>query len=142
MNMKDAVSSCNPQTHMSCLYIWLLFLLEPVSGKPARLVMKMGDVSIPMRNKLRLECRFTGSPKQFVTWYKDGKQLYASYRYNTKVTHNACILEALYECNKDTPGKYSCEVSNAWGTDVCHAKVSVVTGWYNFTLLMCLKPNG
>ncbi|XP_042558934.1 palladin-like [Clupea harengus] len=89
--------------------------------------MKMGDVSVPMRNNLRLECRFTGAPKLFVTWYKDGKQLYASYRYNTKVIGNTCIMECLHECNKDTPGKYSCEVSNAHGTDVCHAQVSVVT---------------
>ena len=64
----------------------------------------------------------------FVTWYKDGKQLYGSYRYNTKVTKNSCILECLHECNKETSGRYSCEVSNSCGKDICHAQVIAVTG--------------
>lgn len=64
----------------------------------------------------------------FVTWYKDGKQLYASYRYNTKVTDNSCSVECLHECNKATPGIYACEVSNAYGTEICYANVSVITG--------------
>ncbi len=64
----------------------------------------------------------------FITWYKDGKQLYASYQYNTKVTSNSCILECLHECNNETNGKYSCEVSNVYGTDICHAQVVAVTG--------------
>lgn len=66
----------------------------------------------------------------FVTWYKDGKQLYASYRYNTTVTDNSCTLESLHECDNTTTGKYSCEVSNAFGREICHATVTAVTGLY------------
>ncbi|XP_031434343.1 titin-like [Clupea harengus] len=77
-----------------------------------------------MSQKLRLECTFTGAPKMFVTWYKDGKQLYASYRHNTKIVGNACILEALHACKSETSGIYSCEVSNSYGTDICHAEVN------------------
>lgn len=66
----------------------------------------------------------------FVTWYKDGKQLYASYRYNTRVIGDTCILECLHECNNATPGKYSCEVSNSIGTDICHANITTFTGSY------------
>ena len=72
----------------------------------------------------------------FVTWYKDNKQLYASYRYNTKVKGNSCILECLHECNKDTTGKYSCEVTNKFGSDICHAQVTVVTGQYQEMFLL------
>lgn len=96
--------------------------------QPACFVTKMGDVSIPIDDKLRLECRFTGSPKLFVVWYKDGKQIYGSYRYNREVTDNTCILKCLHECDQDTPGKYTCEISNAYGSDICHAQVSVDTG--------------
>lgn len=103
--------------------IKVLFLLEP-----ARFVTKLKNISIPMRQKLHLQCTFKGAPKMFVTWYKDGKQLYASYRYNTKVTGNTCSIDCLYECNKDTPGVYACEVSNAYGTEICYANVSVITG--------------
>lgn len=105
----------------------LLPLLEPPS-----FLKRLNDTVFPITSRLKLECTFTGAPKLFVTWYKDGKQLYASYRYNTKVTENSSILECLHECNEETPGKYSCEVSNSYGTDICHANVTTVTGSYNF----------
>ena len=89
---------------------------------------KLPNIQVYIGEKMTLECTFTGAPKMFVTWYKDGKQLYASYRYNTKVIGNTCVLECLHECNKDTPGKYTCEVTNAYGSDICHAQVSTVTG--------------
>ena len=127
LEVKDqcACPSCRQSSLLDCIFrqAIFLFLLEP-----ARFVTKLKDISVPMRQKLRLECTFNGAPKMFVTWYKNGKQLYASYRYNTKVTGDSCTVECLHECNKDTPGKYSCEVSNAHGTDICHAQVSVVTG--------------
>ena len=104
----------------------ILFLSEP-----ARFVKKLQNLSIPMSQKLRLECIFMGAPKMFVTWYKDGKQLYASYRYNSKVTENSCIMECLHECNKETAGRYSCEITNPYGTDICHAQVVPVTGMHN-----------
>ena len=96
--------------------------------EPARFVKKLKDVRFPLGKNLRLECTFKEAPKMFVMWYKDGKQVYASYRYNTKVIGNTCVLECLHECNKDTPGKYTCEVTNAYGSDICHAQVATVTG--------------
>lgn len=101
----------------------LLPLLEPPC-----FLKRLIDTVLPNNSRLRLECTFTGAPKMFLTWYKDGKQLYASYRYNIKVTENSSILECLHECNKETPGKYSCEVSNSYGIDICHANVTTVTG--------------
>lgn len=97
-------------------------------SEPARFVKKLKDCSFALGKKLRLECEFKGAPKMFVTWYKNGKQLYASYRYNTKVTGNKCILEGLYEIKPDAAGRYSCEVSNSSGTDICHAEIAVATG--------------
>lgn len=91
---------------------------------------KLKDHAIPMSKKLVLECTFSGNPKMFVTWFKDGKQVYASYRYNTKVKNNTCILECLHSCNQETTGVYSCEVSNAYGTEICHAHVVAVPGLY------------
>ena len=81
-----------------------------------------------MSKKLRLECTFTGAPKLFITWCKDGKQVCASNRFNTKVIGNTCVLECLHETNKDTSGKYSCEIYNTYGSDICHAQVMAVTG--------------
>lgn len=86
----------------------------------------MKDICIPAGKKLKLECTFTGSPSVFATWLKDGRQLYASDTYNTKVTKNMCILESLHESNKETCGRYSCEISNSCGTDICFAQVTVL----------------
>lgn len=97
-------------------------------SEPARFEQKLKAKAVAMSKKLKLECTFTGAPKIFVTWYKDGKQIYASYRYNTQVVGNTCTLECLHECTKDTPGKYSCEVSNSYGSDICHAEVTTVSG--------------
>lgn len=95
---------------------------------PARFVKKLTNQNLQWGQKLRLECSFTGIEKMFVTWYKDGKQVYASYRCNTKVLGNTCVLEYLNKCDDDTPGKYSCEVTNEDGSDICHALVTVGTG--------------
>lgn len=103
-------------------------LVDFFFSEPARFEQKLKDIEIAMDEKLKLECTFTGAPKLFVTWYKDGKQVYASYRYNTKVAGNTCTLECLHDCNQDTPGKYSCEVYNSYGTDICHAQVTTVSG--------------
>lgn len=97
------------------------------ASEPARFVKKLKNVHITLSQYLRLECEFKGA-EMFVTWYKDGKQLYASYRHNTIVAANKCILECLHDTKLDTAGRYSCEVSNAFGTDICHCDVAVATG--------------
>lgn len=124
---KDAVKPLHLVLAVLTKILNLLPFLEPPC-----FLKRLNDTVFPITSKLRLQCIFTGAPKLFVTWYKDGKQLYASYRYNTTVTENSSILECLHECNKETPGKYSCEVSNSYGTDICHANVTTVTGSYNF----------
>lgn len=116
-----------------------LAILFLTASAPARFVKTLSNISIPMSQKLRLECTFNGAQKLFVTWFKDGRQLYASYRFNTKVTDNSCILECLHECDKNTTGKYSCEVSNAFGRDICHANVTAVTGLYTMDFSNALQ---
>lgn len=87
------------------------------------------NLHIPINQFLKLkcsfilECSFTGAPNIFVTWYKDGKQLYTSYRYKIKVTPDSCILEYLHSSNVETSGKCSCEISNAYGSDIRHAQI-------------------
>lgn len=61
--------------------------------------------------------------KDFCDLVHGCKQLYASYRYNTKVTPNSCILECLHSSNKETSGKYSCDISNTY---ICQAQLKVV----------------
>lgn len=97
-----------------------LLLLEPV-----RFVTKLQDVRHQLGKALTLKCTFSGSQRVHVSWRKDGKPIWASYLYNVRTTDSSCILDIL-NCDKvAAAGKYTCEISNAEGSDTCHAHVSI-----------------
>ncbi len=93
--------------------------------EPVRFVEKLEDTYFRLREPLTLKCTYTGSQRVFVTWKKDGKLIWASYKYNVKTTNDACILEVLNSDREEAVGRYTCEISNAAGTDTCHANVKL-----------------
>lgn len=98
----------------------ILLLPEPV-----HFVKKLEDTYFKLREPLTLKCTYTGSQRLFVTWKKDNKLIWASYKYNVKTTDDTCILEVLNSDREEAVGKYTCEISNAEGTDICHANVKL-----------------
>lgn len=56
---------------------------------------------------------------------KGGKPIWASYKYNVKTTNFSSTLEVLNSDRSEAAGKYSCEISNSEGTDICHAMVMI-----------------
>lgn len=60
-----------------------------------------------------------------MTWKKDGKLIWASYQYNMRTSNETCMLEVLNSDREDAVGRYTCEISNAGGTDICHANVKL-----------------
>lgn len=97
-----------------------LLLIEPV-----QFVKLLKDVTFRVGQPLRLQVTFTGSQHINVTWTKDGKPIWASYKYNVKTTDTSCILEILNSDREEAAGRYSCEISNASSTASCHANVTL-----------------
>lgn len=96
----------------------MLLLSEPV-----RFVKKLDDTSYRLGDPLTLTCTFTGSQLLHVSWMKDSKPIWASYKYNVKTTESSCILEVLNSDREEAAGLYSCQVSNKEGSAICDAYV-------------------
>lgn len=84
---------------------------------------KLEDKTFRVGQPLRLQVTYTGSKHVHVSWTKDGKPIWASYKYNVKITDGSCVLEILNSDKEEAAGKYSCEISNASSSAVCHAHV-------------------
>ncbi|KAM4560767.1 titin-like [Fundulus diaphanus] len=93
--------------------------------EPARFVKKLRDTFYKIGHSLTLECTFTGSQRIYVSWLKDGKPIWASYKYNVKTTDFSSTLEVLNSDRREAEGQYSCEISNSEGSDICHAMVKI-----------------
>lgn len=72
-----------------------------------------------------LEGTYTGTLPISVTWKKDGIGITLSERCNIVTTEKTCILEILSSAKGDA-GRYSCEIENEAGRDVCEALVSTL----------------
>ena len=94
-------------------------------SEPVHFVKKLKDMRIELAQPLKLECTFTGTPRIYINWLKDGKIIWASYQYNVRTTDTSCILEVLNSDRYEAAGRYSCEISNGAGTDICHAQVAI-----------------
>ncbi|KAM9710661.1 titin-like [Menidia menidia] len=111
-----------------------------VKLEPVRFVKKLTDVAHELGQPLRLECSYAGSQRAYVTWKKDDRLIWASYQYNVKTTESSCVLEVLNSDRAACAGKYTCEISNAEGTDTCHAHVKIgntLTSTSDLTALTC-----
>lgn len=92
-------------------------------SEPVRFVKKLQDTSYHLGAPLSLMCTYTGSQQVHVSWMKDGKPIWASYKYNVKTTKSSCILEVLNSDREEAAGVYSCQVSNAGSSAICDAYV-------------------
>lgn len=100
--------------------------MELPLSEPVQFVKKLKDISSEKGKPLRLEVTFAGTPRVNVTWKKDSKVIWASYRYNVITTDTSCILEVLNSDSMEAAGRYSCEVYNGVGSDRCDAQVSIL----------------
>lgn len=106
--------------HLNMPLTSTLLPVEPVSFSKA-----LEDTTYRLGQPLSLYCAYSASPRVYVSWRKDGKPIWASYKYNVKTTDNSCVLEVLNSDRLEAAGRYSCEISNSENTAVCHAQVTL-----------------
>lgn len=91
-----------------------------------RFVRKLPEnITFRVGQPLTLAIAYTGIPRVYVSWKKDGKPIWASYKYNVKTSDCSCVLEVLNSDREEAKGRYTCEISNAQGSDICHAYVQL-----------------
>lgn len=88
-------------------------------------IKQLDDTTFRLGQKLVLYCAFSGSPPIYVSWRKDGKPIWASYKYNVQTTDSCCILEVLNSDRLEAAGRYSCEISNSENSAACSALVKL-----------------
>ena len=93
--------------------------------EPVRFVKELEDTTFRLGQPLSLYCGYSASPRVYVSWRKDGKPIWASYKYNVKTTDNSCVLEVLNSDRLEAAGRYSCEISNSENTAICYAQVQL-----------------
>lgn len=97
--------------------------LPPV--EPVRFLKELEDATFRLGQPLSLYCAYSASPRVYVSWRKDGKPIWASYKYNVKTTDNSCVLEVLNSDRLEAAGRYSCEISNSENSAICYAQVKL-----------------
>lgn len=90
-----------------------------------RFLKELEDTTFRLGQPLLLYCVYSASPRVYVSWRKDGKPIWASYKYNVKNTNNSCVLEVLNNDQLEAAGRYSCEISNSENTAVCYAQIKL-----------------
>ena len=95
------------------------------SPEPAVFVKKLSDHSVEPGKSIILESTYKGTLPISVTWKKDGFNITPSETCSVVTTEKTCILEILNSTKRDA-GRYSCEIENEAGRDVCEALVSTL----------------
>lgn len=111
------------------------------SPEPVRFVKPLEDTSYRLGRPLSLTCTYTGSQRVYVSWTKDGKPIWASYKYNVKTTESSCVLDVLNSDREEAAGIYSCQVSNAEGSAICDAHVLCKTAKKGITRMIHSLPS-
>lgn len=102
-----------------------LLFINPL--EPVHFVKRLRNTFYKVGGPLTLECTFGGSQRIHVSWAKDGKPVWASYKYNVKTTDSSSALQVLNSDSREAVGRYSCEISNSESSAVCHSLVRIGT---------------
>lgn len=72
-----------------------------------------------------LQCKATGSPPPRITWLKGNRPLSLTERHHFTPGNQLLVVQNVVA---EDAGRYTCEMSNALGTERAHSQLSVVPG--------------
>ncbi|XP_075406027.1 leucine-rich repeats and immunoglobulin-like domains protein 1 [Tenrec ecaudatus] len=87
------------------------------------LVVPLEDRVVSIGETVALQCKATGSPPPRITWLKGDQPLDLSERHHFTPGRQLLVVQNVVA---DDAGRYTCEISNALGTERAHSQLSVL----------------
>lgn len=98
--------------------------IQDLSGSRPQIVVKPEDTAQPYNRRAVFSCEAIGRPTPTARWLRNGRELPESNRYRFEV-HESTYKFIIKEVWDIDAGEYTCEVSNAYGSDSATAKLIV-----------------
>ncbi|XP_008586400.1 PREDICTED: leucine-rich repeats and immunoglobulin-like domains protein 1 [Galeopterus variegatus] len=87
------------------------------------LVVPLEDRMVSVGETVALQCKATGSPPPRITWLKGDRPLSLTERHHFTPGNQLLVVQNVVA---EDAGRYTCEMSNALGTERAHSQLSIV----------------
>uniref|UniRef100_A0ABI7W6C4 Ig-like domain-containing protein n=1 Tax=Felis catus TaxID=9685 RepID=A0ABI7W6C4_FELCA len=87
------------------------------------LVVPLEDRVVSMGETVALQCKATGSPAPRITWFKGNRPLSLTERHHFTPGNQLLVVQNVVV---EDAGQYTCEMSNALGTERAHSQLSIL----------------
>lgn len=85
--------------------------------------MPLEDRVVSVGETVALQCKAAGSPAPRITWFKGDRPLSLTERHHFTPGNQLLVLQNVVA---EDSGRYTCEMSNALGTERAHSQLSVL----------------
>ncbi|KHN73749.1 Twitchin [Toxocara canis] len=98
--------------------------IQEMGGSRPQIVVKPADTASPYNRRAVFTCEAIGKPAPTARWLRNGREVPEGARYRTEVQNDVfrLIIKEVWDIDA---GEYTCEVSNAFGSDSATATLTV-----------------